>query len=272
MFLGPWKSCAWLRKTHKIPVHYVSTYAIFGALGFIFNRSNLHEEEPIEGKEEYLFMGYTETKWVGEKLVWKAREHGLPVSVFRPALIMGNSVTGRGSSKEAMSLLVKACIQVGCYAKAQNEDKMFAPVDYVADAITTVILQYNQNIWNGAAYHICNTTYIDYNDFMQMVGECGYNLKAVNSFHKFAEAIIADGDSNSMFPLLSLLTEPVYKEFTIPEIYQNNAKNAPSKLDKLLRDCGVSCPPITQKIVQNWITAWENTGFFSKQDNKICNL
>lgn len=37
---------------------------------------------------------YAVSKWLGEKVVWRAKEDGLPVMVVRPGMITGNSFTG----------------------------------------------------------------------------------------------------------------------------------------------------------------------------------
>ena len=44
--------------------------------------------------EGTLYGGYTQSKWVAERLVLKARALGLPARVYRPGIITGHSQTG----------------------------------------------------------------------------------------------------------------------------------------------------------------------------------
>ena len=57
-------------------------------------------EESLLGEEveprhyEDLTMGYSQSKWVAERLVKIAASRGLPVSIYRPGTITGDSRTG----------------------------------------------------------------------------------------------------------------------------------------------------------------------------------
>jgi hypothetical protein len=59
-------------------------------------------------------LGYAQTKVVAEALVNEAGRRGLPVTIYRPSLISGHSVTGAFNGDDLLSLLVKGCVRMGC--------------------------------------------------------------------------------------------------------------------------------------------------------------
>jgi thioester reductase-like protein len=66
-------------------VHYISTIAIFPVLANA-NVSVIHEKDSVD-HGGVLYGGYTQSKWVAEKLVTLAHSRGVPVCIYRPALI-----------------------------------------------------------------------------------------------------------------------------------------------------------------------------------------
>ena len=57
--------------------------------------------------------GYSQTKWVAEKLVRIARNRGLPVSIYRPGNILGDRQTGSCNPNDFISRMIKGCVQFG---------------------------------------------------------------------------------------------------------------------------------------------------------------
>lgn len=64
---------------------------------------NFHKALGSSGSSPPSF--YAVSKWLGEKVVWRAKEDGLPVMVVRPGMITGNSFTG--ASKVQRNLVTK---------------------------------------------------------------------------------------------------------------------------------------------------------------------
>ena len=95
-------------KTRPTPLHYVSSIGIFGPVGFFTGVQDVYEDTDIDLSERYLQleMGYSMSKWVAEKLVFQARDLGLPVALYRPGFIMGDSRTGATNPDDFMSRLI----------------------------------------------------------------------------------------------------------------------------------------------------------------------
>lgn len=86
---------------------------------------------------------YEATKLEAEVEVARAREAGLPVTVHRPSIIVGDSRTGRAASFKVLYWPMKV------YARGRFRTVFgrpdcpvdVVPVDYVADAVTTLMAQ-----------------------------------------------------------------------------------------------------------------------------------
>jgi thioester reductase-like protein len=123
--------------TRTKPVHLVSTFAVHTTAD---NRGQLvTEEDPIQPFEKQLY-GYTQTKWVGEKLVQEARQRGIPVTMYRPGHITGDSVTGASNTNDLLHTLVIICLRLGA-APMRDVEIDVTPVDYVAKALVELSLQ-----------------------------------------------------------------------------------------------------------------------------------
>ncbi|HEY9747253.1 MAG TPA: amino acid adenylation domain-containing protein, partial [Allocoleopsis sp.] len=159
-------------QTKVKPVHHISTVSIFG------NTSNsssiIREDEPIDGHETHLDLGYSQSKWVAEKLVWIAQSRGLPVTVFRAGAIAGSSQTGLSNSKDFEFSFIRGCIQMGVFPDLGNEQQSFVPVDYVSQAIVHLSKQ-PQSLTK--VFHLVHPFPIRKVEFFEHIQGCGYPLK-----------------------------------------------------------------------------------------------
>ncbi|NEO53796.1 MAG: hypothetical protein F6K54_12330 [Okeania sp. SIO3B5] len=82
-----------------------------------------------------LAVGYVQTKWVAEQLVWEAAKRGLPITVYRPSRISGNSKTGVSNFDDLLSRFIKGCIQLKHFPTWEGFEENLIPVDYASKAI-----------------------------------------------------------------------------------------------------------------------------------------
>ena len=123
--------------TRLKPVHLVSTFAVHTTAE---NRGQLvTEEDPIQPFEKQLY-GYTQTKWVGEQLVQAARKRGIPVTIYRPGHITGDSITGASNTNDLLHTIVLVCLRLGA-APLRDVEIDVTPVDYVAKALVELSFQ-----------------------------------------------------------------------------------------------------------------------------------
>ncbi|MET9254128.1 amino acid adenylation domain-containing protein [Streptomyces sp. NPDC003717] len=90
------------------------------------------------GPPDALPDGYAQSKWVAEGLVGLARERGLPVTVYRPGRISGDTGTGACQDRDLLWQLIKGCLQTGAVPDLPPGSTGWVPVDYVSAAVVAL--------------------------------------------------------------------------------------------------------------------------------------
>lgn len=65
------------------------------------------------GSHPRLFRLAAQSKWIAELIVLEARNRGVPVTIFRPGYVTGDSKTGVMNTDDYLVRLLKGCIQLG---------------------------------------------------------------------------------------------------------------------------------------------------------------
>ena len=134
---------------HTKPTHMVSTFTVHTTEA---TRGRLvTETDPLPPCEE-LLHGYSQTKWVSEKMIGEARERGLPVTIYRPGHVTGDSRTGAANTNDLLHTFVLVCLRLGM-APLRDVEMDITPVDYVAQAIAELSLQ-TESL--GKCFHLTN--------------------------------------------------------------------------------------------------------------------
>lgn len=197
------------------PIHFLSTLGVFSPIAYEDNQLIVEDDEPSNPSGLY---GYTQSKWVAEKLLTIAQQRGIPSTIYRPAWIEGHSKTGVCNSNDFLRGLIKGCIQLGL-APDWPMGIDVVPVDYIGKAI--VHFSCHQTA-NGQTYNFVNAQAIDWNQLVDWIDTYGYPLKRI-PYRDWLDLIKADvkpGSDNALAPFLAFLTElsPEY-DMTIPEMY-----------------------------------------------------
>lgn len=82
-------------------------------------------------------LGYAQSKCVAEELLRQASARGVPVTLVRPALISGDSVSGEPNPEDFLAALIQACARTGMAMDADWHVDC-VPVDFVARVIACV--------------------------------------------------------------------------------------------------------------------------------------
>jgi len=243
------------------PMHYISTGAVFGTIGYFTDLKVIHEEEELDGSEPYLYMGYAQSKWVAEKLVWIAKSRGMPVSIFRPGFIMGHSRTGISNVNDLPARLIKGCIQMGSFPDLVNQNKEFIPVDFASRAIVHISGK-KESI--GKAFHLVPPHPIQFVEFFELIGSFGYFLKKLPYTRWKDELIhqIRQSQDNALLPLLPLLAEKVYQEsFTQPELSQKAPNYDCQNTLNGLASTSINSPPMNTELLEIYLSYFIHSGF-----------
>jgi thioester reductase-like protein len=245
------------------PVHYVSSVAVF--------ESNAYAGKVVKEDDEFehwegIHLGYSQTKWVAEKLVKIAGDRGLPITIHRPPLIAGHSQTGISNTHDFICLMAKGCLQMGSFPEVDYMLDM-SPVDYVSKAIVHLSRQ-KESI--GKAFHLQHPQPVPLTVLVDWVRSFGYPVDVI-SYDAWQEKLINDVTSaeNPLYTLRPFLLERRSEEqLTIPDLYLKARRPEISCEDTLnaLAGSGVVCAPIDSKLFMTYTAYLIESGFLNLAD------
>ncbi len=257
------------------PVHYISTIAVMSILGCSNRPKVITEYDDINNSKDFISadVGYVQSKWVAEKLVWTAKSRGIPVTIFRTGNILGHSKTGHAYTNQYIFRLIKWCIHSNSFPNLINKKDELIPVDYASQAIIH-LSQQKESL--GKAFHIVPLTSknISLIDFFQLISLYGYKLNKL-PYKQWTDIIINNSvknPQNPLFPLLPLLTEKINGNITRMEWYQNTPDVDCQNTLNGLANSSINCPPMNEQLIDTYLSYLIRIGFIeppSKNDNAI---
>ena len=117
--------------------HYISTCYVSGKYDGIFREDDLEMGQSFNNF-------YEETKYLAEVLVKKAIRNGMPTTIYRPAIVTGDSTTGATQKYDGPYYMLKWLMRnplVGVFPTLGDGTKNtmnIVPRDYIIDAITAL--------------------------------------------------------------------------------------------------------------------------------------
>ncbi|WP_447787822.1 amino acid adenylation domain-containing protein [Pseudomonas farris] len=125
----------------------------------------------------YIKNGYNLSKWVGERILERARERGVRVNLYRPGNISFNSLTGVCQPhKNRLMLMLKGSIQLGQVPEfALNFDLM--PVDFLARFIAFHASRYQAE---KAVFNLHNPEPLSWDSYVASFREAGREFSMVS--------------------------------------------------------------------------------------------
>jgi len=227
------------------PVHFVSTIGVFSS--DIYERATVVREQDKLPDSESLSEGYDQSKWVAEKLVMAAYSRGLPVYIYRPGFISGDSKTGISNTADLLHRMLKGCIQIG---KTHDLDIMVAmtPVDYISQAIVHLS---KQKELAGKAFHLVNPQPIAWNQLCDSIRSFGYSLERIpyKQWHLELLKVVENSPENALHPLVSLFSDEGASLQTITSL----CFDSQNVIDGLVGSC-ISCPPIDERLLNTYLS------------------
>ena len=262
------------------PFHYVSTVAAVPL------EDNLEVKVVGETDVDYdgtLYGGYTQSKWVAERLVLKARTLGLPARVYRPGIITGHSRTGAWSTSDATSRMLKVAVESGILPDIEGAMDM-TPVDYVSKAFVYLATSGRAT---SDIYHLANPQPVNGRDLVSWVRTYGYPLRSI-PYEEWRTEMVAlagrsDGNPLSPFaPLFSTVVSdkiPAWMVGKAATTYQSGvdrviraigarygAQSVQLKCDNALRDlagASIACPPVDKQLLETYFSYFIRIGYLN---------
>lgn len=253
-----------LANTIKVkPLHYVSSVAAYGPTGFFTGTRSLPEDEPLERHLPALKYdtGYSQSQWVAEQIARTAQKNGLPVAIYRPGFIMGDSERGIGNHKDFVARLIKGCLQMNAYPLLPRQSKEFISADYVCKALLNIAAD-NRNL--GKAYNLVPLYKESATDLMglfRLLQQNGHVLEAL-SYTDWVKKLEHQPTDNPLLPLLPMLAEQVYGNLTRWEVYENMPVYQTDNVEKALGDKAYTLyRELDAALLQRYLDSWKERGF-----------
>lgn len=237
------------------PVHYVSTVSVFGDK-YSPKHSGFNENDSPDAKANFN-GGYAQSKWVAEKLVKIAGERGVPVCIYRPGRISGDSQSGAWNHDDFVCRAIKGCIQLGLAPEEIIRMDM-ASVDYVSQAI--VSLSFHPEYY-GRVFHLNSSKPLYSKDLLDWLISSGFPIDRV-PYDLWRSQLSETATSMQDFALSSLVA--VFPEKVPSE--------KPTDRDSMKRyDCretlqelakfGIECRQIDKAVLNRYLAYFKRSGF-----------
>jgi thioester reductase-like protein len=250
-------------------IHYVSTLSVFSPLDHSAGRC---AETTMPGGKT-LQGGYAQSKWVAEQLLLQANSHGLPLSVYRPGRITGDSVRGIANTDDFFYQVLKGCYELMMDYYPEDVYMDMTPVDYVSNAIVKLARTAGPEV---EIYHLCNPQCSD-SALFDTIGQRGHPMQACDygRWQSELKLRLADLPQDRMGAFNVILkTNP-------DDLNKGNNRMMPFSCDltvaaltrtesqvegKVVDEVVVSCPPVDEKLCGLYLDYLVDSGFIPPLD------
>jgi amino acid adenylation domain-containing protein/thioester reductase-like protein len=232
------------------PVHYVSTLAAVVDRSSVPAMAAAEAPPPPRAPEG----GYSQSKWVAERLLGEAAERGITVTVYRLGEMMPHSVTGVPSRRGLPDLLAKACLRVGlCFTSPVVMN--YTPIDYASRLVVTAVAQ-----GETGYFHIRHPQAVPFDDLAAVLGR-EFGLPAA-SYRQFWTALCALADARADEEILGTLAlVPRADEGTDADVLarladlfgDDLALSSTLRTDRLMAEAGMNWPPLGDEIFGRYV-------------------
>ncbi len=248
------------------PVFYTSTIGVFESTKYT-NDYVVGENEELPDPQG-LFYGYSQSKWVAEKIIKAAGEKGLPVTIFMLGEILGDSRTGVCNIRDIYNYMVRSCVMSGAIPDL-SVNLHAIPVDHAADTIINMSF-ISKTI--GMQFNIVNPYPVSTIRVREFFASSGYDLSLV-PFDIWVEMIestaVEDVYMSSILPIVRNAVDQrnnktyleIQSELKLSYSYKN--------VEKFLYNYSMCCPALDGELFDKYMEYLENIEFIPKNDGKI---
>ncbi|MGW0856169.1 amino acid adenylation domain-containing protein [Streptomyces sp. NPDC002690] len=232
-------------------MHYVSTTGVYapvsGPAPVI-----LTETSPT-GPSAGLPDGYAQSKWVAEGLVGLARERGLPVTVHRPGRISGDTTTGACQDRDLLWQLIKGCLQAEAVPDLPHGSTDWVPVDHVSAAVVALVLDGRPG---GGTYHHTNPDAPGLDRVFEAAGRLGHEVRTLPA-DQWRTRVAAQPDNAAQLFLGGSGGDGEGSGGGATDHRRFDSGRTAGAVAAL----GVHLPPLTDDVLDRYLTYFQGTGF-----------
>ncbi|OKP94480.1 non-ribosomal peptide synthetase [Paenibacillus sp. P32E] len=243
------------------PVHYISTTSVFEnteARSGMFQRDIVigDNAELVHNRKLDQTLGYTQSKWVAEKLVQRAREQGMLVTIYRPDIISGHSRTGIWNNNDFAAKTLQSIAEAGIIPKGRFKFN-WLPVEQASQAIVRLsslpkCLNRNFNVASPYSFEL--------RDLAEWLTEAGFPVKELpfHTWRRQMEELQAKASVSGQIP------DEVWKAADSQDsraVHVYDLKN----LKIGLRETDISFEPIGKEHIRKYVEYFVKNGYLKKK-------
>lgn len=241
-------------------LHFISTLGVLMSGGYGRERK-LYEDEDLDHSED-LPNGYEQTKWVADKLVWRAMQQGLPASIYRLGMLSGLGNSGvYHKLNEFLPSFLKGCIQMGSFPHIDSNIEM-VPIDFIADSLLAIAAD-PANL--GKVYQMNHPYALRDGVFVDWIQNFGYPLRHL-PWDIWKKELLGLGKrlrDNALYPYLDFIRALEYHQTYMPEMNMDNFL-------KVIARNNIQCLSQTE-LLHNYFSYFINIGYLPKVGSEVLN-
>nr|MBA3923279.1 thioester reductase domain-containing protein [Nostocaceae cyanobacterium] len=253
-------------QTKVKPVHHVSSVAALESSAYYGQK--VTESDPID-RSEGIYLGYSQSKWVSEKLVQIAGSRGLPITIYRPPLVSGHSQTGLWNTDGFLCRMIKGCVQMGGIMTDLDLTLDLSPVDYNSRAMVYLSRQ-KESL--GKVFHLQNPHLLHWSGLVDFICSMGYEMDRL-SYEEWLVRLSRDRE-NPLYPLMPFFSHKWSSEqLTYIELNQQDKRPQIGCEETLsaLAQTNIVCPPQDAQLLHTYFSYFLRSGFLEapKVKNRV---
>ena len=208
---------------------------------------------------EHMPLAYAQSKCVAESLLRAAAVRGVPVSVVRPTLISGDSVTGDSNPGDLISALLQGCVAAGA-AVDRDWQLDCVPVDHVARVLARLSTSQRPD-WE--VLHLANHRGRHWREVVLWMNLYGYPVELVSHSEWLHRVFARDTAPGSLFGYRSFFGAG--KRVTGPAPYETYLEDAQGRVCNeksraALAALNITSPPLTADLLEHYFAHYVRSG------------
>lgn len=236
------------------PIHHVSSIGVFPFAED--TRPEFAEDARVE-EGDRLRLGYSQSKWVAERLLENAASRGFSVTIYRPGIISGDSRNGAELDPEGQLFhaFVAGILKMG-QAPAVEKVIDVVPVDWVAAAIVALSLDPRAQ---SRRFNLVNPRPMRQRELYRGLRAQGYALREI-AYPRWREEVLRCGDNPltrfSIYYRLQTEARMARMEIQMAERLPLETRHSA----RLLAELGVDCPAFDERLLGIYLDEWRRRG------------
>ncbi len=222
----------------RTPVVYISTNGIAPEGAGV----RVPETQAIDGFLKDLEVGYSQAKWVAEKLAWEASARGLPVCIVRPGNIGHHSQSGAHNPNDLQYHFLKACLTLGCVPDQKEWSLELTPVDHFVKSLLALA---RRQEGFGKVFQSVSDTPVPWADLREVFGDA----VSVVSLNDWKEAVLkkALSSGDSSFGILSQTFDDLNRTLRPVNLHETSSLRAVQK------QAGLEAPELSDQYFRKFL-------------------